>query len=80
MLVVKGTAVPSGMKNQLASQLYDGILHDYMISKEEWTQYTFFYGPTNEILLKKSFIEQTGQHQQGMFQFMVYREQVWLVI
>jgi hypothetical protein len=29
------------MKQQLASQLLDGKLKDYIIEKEKWTQYTF---------------------------------------
>jgi hypothetical protein len=29
------------MKQQLASQLSDGKLKDYIIDKEKWTQYTF---------------------------------------
>jgi hypothetical protein len=33
--------VKSGMKQQRASQLYDGKLKDYIIEKEKWTQYTF---------------------------------------
>jgi hypothetical protein len=33
--------VTSGMKQQLASQLSDGKLQEYIIDKEKWTQYTF---------------------------------------
>jgi hypothetical protein len=33
--------VTSGMKQQLASQLSDGKLKDYIIEKEQWSQYTF---------------------------------------
>jgi hypothetical protein len=29
------------MKQQLASQLSDGKLKDYIIEKEQWSQYTF---------------------------------------
>jgi hypothetical protein len=29
------------MKQQLASQLYDGKLKDNITKKEKWTQYTF---------------------------------------
>jgi hypothetical protein len=29
------------MKQQLASQLSDGKLKDYIIDKEKWTQHTF---------------------------------------
>jgi hypothetical protein len=40
-LFIQGTKVTSGMKQQLASQLSDGKLKDYIIDKEKWTQYTF---------------------------------------
>jgi hypothetical protein len=40
-LFIEGTKVTSGMKQQLASQLLDGKLHDYIIDKEKWSQYTF---------------------------------------
>jgi hypothetical protein len=40
-LFIKGTKITSGMKQQLASQLSDGKLHDYIIDKEKWSQYTF---------------------------------------
>jgi hypothetical protein len=40
-LFVQGTKVTSGMKTQLASQLSDGKLKDYIIDKENWTQYAF---------------------------------------
>jgi hypothetical protein len=33
--------VTSGMKQQLASQLSDGKLKDYIIEKEKWSQYIF---------------------------------------
>jgi hypothetical protein len=40
-LFIQRTKVTSGMKQQLASQLSDGKLMDYIIEKEKWTQYTF---------------------------------------
>jgi hypothetical protein len=40
-LFIKGTKITSVMKQQLASQLSDGKLHDYIIDKEKWSQYTF---------------------------------------
>jgi hypothetical protein len=40
-LFIQGTIVSSGMKQQLASQLSDSKLKDYIIKKEKWTQYTF---------------------------------------
>jgi hypothetical protein len=41
ILFIEGTKVTSGMKQQLASQLLDGNLQEYIIDKEKWTQYTF---------------------------------------
>jgi hypothetical protein len=40
-LFIQGTKVTSGIKQQLASQLSDRKLKDYIIEKEKWTQYTF---------------------------------------
>jgi hypothetical protein len=40
-LFIQGTKVTSGMKQQLASQLSDSKLKDYIIEKLKWTQYTF---------------------------------------
>jgi hypothetical protein len=40
-LFIQGAKVTRGMKKQLASQLSDGKLKDYIIEKEKWTQYTF---------------------------------------
>jgi hypothetical protein len=40
-LFIKGTKITSGMKKQLASQLLDGKLHNYIIYKEKRSQYTF---------------------------------------
>jgi hypothetical protein len=40
-LFIQGKKVTSGMKQQLASQLSDGKLKDYIIEKKKWTQYTF---------------------------------------
>jgi hypothetical protein len=40
-LFIQITKVTSGMKQQLASQLSDSKLKDYIIKKEKWTQYTF---------------------------------------
>jgi hypothetical protein len=40
-LFIKGTKITSGMKQQLASHLSDKKLHDYIIDKEKWSQYTF---------------------------------------
>jgi hypothetical protein len=40
-LFIKGMNIISGMKQQLASQLSDGKLHDYIIDKDKWSQYTF---------------------------------------
>jgi hypothetical protein len=54
-LFIKGTKITSGMKQQLASQLSDGKLHDNIIDKEKWSQYTFdsvawsdYETPTND--------------------------------
>jgi hypothetical protein len=38
---IEGTNVASGIEQQLASQLSDGKLKEYIIDKEKWTQYTF---------------------------------------
>jgi hypothetical protein len=38
-MFIQGTKVTSGMKQQPASHLSDGILKDYIIEKEKWTQY-----------------------------------------
>jgi hypothetical protein len=38
---VEGTKVTSGMKQQLASQLSDEKLKEYIIYKGKWTHYTF---------------------------------------
>jgi hypothetical protein len=40
-LFIKGTEITSGMKQQLASKIYDRKLHDYIIDKEKWSKYTF---------------------------------------
>jgi hypothetical protein len=40
-LFIQGTQVTSSMKQQLASQLSDGKLKDYIIEKKKWIQYTF---------------------------------------
>jgi hypothetical protein len=40
-LLIEGTKVTSGIKQQLASQLSDGKLKEYIFDKEKWTQYTF---------------------------------------
>jgi hypothetical protein len=40
-LFIKGTKITSGMIQQLASQISDGKLHEYIIDKEKWSQYTF---------------------------------------
>jgi hypothetical protein len=40
-LFIEGTKVTSGMEQQLASQLSDGKLQEYIIDKEKWSQYTF---------------------------------------
>jgi hypothetical protein len=40
-LLIQGTKVTSSVKQQLASQLLDIKLKDYIIEKEKWTQYTF---------------------------------------
>jgi hypothetical protein len=40
-LFIEGPKVTSGMKQQLASHLSDGKLHNYIIDKEKWSQYTF---------------------------------------
>jgi hypothetical protein len=40
-LFIEGTKVTSGMKQQLASQLSDGKLKEYIIDKEQWTLYIF---------------------------------------
>jgi hypothetical protein len=40
-LFIQGIKVTSGMKHQLASQLSDGKLKEYIMEKEKWTQYTF---------------------------------------
>jgi hypothetical protein len=40
-LFIEGTKVTSGMKQQLASQLLDGKLQEYIIDNEKWSQYTF---------------------------------------
>jgi hypothetical protein len=40
-LFIQRTKVTSSMKQQLASQLSDGKLKDYIIKKKKWTQNTF---------------------------------------
>jgi hypothetical protein len=40
-LFIPGTKVTSDMKQQLASQVSDSKLKDYIVEKEKWTQYTF---------------------------------------
>jgi ribonuclease HI len=40
-LFIEGTKVTSEMKQQLASQLSDGKLQEYIINKEKRSQYTF---------------------------------------
>jgi hypothetical protein len=40
-IFIEGTKVTSGMKQQLASQLSEKKLKDYIINKKKWTQYTF---------------------------------------
>jgi hypothetical protein len=39
-IFIEGMEVTSGMKQQLASQLSDGKLKEYIIDKEQW-KYTF---------------------------------------
>jgi ribonuclease HI len=41
-LLFEGTKVTSGMKQQLASQLMDGKLQEYIIDNKKWSQYTFY--------------------------------------
>jgi hypothetical protein len=40
-LLIEGTKVTGGMKQQLASHLSDGKLKEHIIDKEKWTQNTF---------------------------------------
>jgi hypothetical protein len=40
-LFIQGTKATSCMRQQLASQLSDGKLKDYIIEKEKWSQYAF---------------------------------------
>jgi hypothetical protein len=40
-LFIEGTKVTSGMKQQLASQLMDGKLQEYIFDKKKWSQHTF---------------------------------------
>jgi hypothetical protein len=40
MLFIQGATVTIGIKQQLASQLSDGKLRDYIMEKRKWTPYT----------------------------------------
>jgi hypothetical protein len=40
-LFIEGMKVASGMKQKIASQLSDGKLQEYIMDKEQWSQYTF---------------------------------------
>jgi hypothetical protein len=64
-LFIQQTKVTSGMKQQLASQLYDGKLKDYIIEKEKWTQYTFNSVAWNGI---RNCIQKTVQKQASQYQ------------